>query len=81
MGISEFNEPAAGNIARLIKEKGFKQGYIAALAGYTPQEFSDMLNGRRLIKSCDIPKIAYALGVGTNEIYRLKEMRMTKYEN
>lgn len=35
MGISEFNEPAAGNIARLIKEKGFKQVYIAALAGYT----------------------------------------------
>lgn len=28
-----------------------------------------MLNRRRLIKACDIPKLAKALGVGIDEIY------------
>lgn len=69
MRIAEFNEPAAGNISRIIEEKGLKQVYIAEKAGYKPQELNDMLNGRRLIKSCDIPRLALALNVEINEIY------------
>ena len=69
MTITDANKPFADGIARLIDEKGLKQVYVADKAGYTPQELSDMLRGRRLIKASDIPKIAYALGVTSNEIY------------
>ena len=69
MRIADFNTPAAENISRLINENGLKQVYVAEKAGFTPQELSDMLNGRRLIKACDIPKLALALDVEINEIY------------
>ena len=69
MRIANFNSPAAENIAKIIKDKGLKQVYVAKEAGYTPQEFSDMLNGRKLIKVCDIPRIAKVLGVSSDDIY------------
>ena len=40
---------------------------------YTPQELSDMLNGRRLIKACDIPRIAKALGVEINYLFGIEK--------
>lgn len=67
--IAEFNTPAAENITRIIAEKGLKQVYVAEKAGYKAQEFNDMLNGRRLIKACDIPRIATVLGVKADDIY------------
>lgn len=69
MRIADFNAPAANNIAKLIEEKGLKQVYVAEKAGFTSQELCDMLNGRRLIKACDVPRLALALNVGINEIY------------
>lgn len=69
MRIADFNSPAADNISRLIEERGLKQVYIAEKAGYKAQELNDMLNGRRLIKACDIPRIALALDVEINDIY------------
>ena len=53
MRIAECNAPVAKNIAEVIENKGLKQIYIAKKAGYSPQEFNDMLNGRRLIKVND----------------------------
>lgn len=70
MQIAKYNAPAAENISRLIEEKGLKQVYVAEKAGYKAQELNDMLNGRRIIKVCDIPKIARALGVSENDIYK-----------
>lgn len=69
MRIKEFNAPVAENISRLIGFKGLKQIYVAEKAGYKAQELNDMLNGRRLIKVCDVPKIALALDVEIDEIY------------
>ena len=63
------NSPAAENVARIIKNKGLKQVYVAEKAGYAPQELNDMLNGRRLIKSCDILRLATTLEVTANDIY------------
>lgn len=71
MRIAEFNTPAAENITRIIAEKGLKQVYVAEKAGYKVQELNDMLNGRRLIKSCDIPRIAAVLGVNADDIYEV----------
>lgn len=69
MNIVDFNAPAARNISKIIKEKGLKQKYVAEQAGYSGQEFSDMLNGRKLIKVCEVPKIARVLGVTPDDIY------------
>lgn len=68
--ISQSNEPLAKEISNVIKEKGLKQAYVAKKAGYEAQELSDMLNGRRLIRACDIPRIAYGLGIGINELFK-----------
>lgn len=40
--IKEMNVPVAFGISKAIKEKGFKQTYVAESAGYTPQELSDI---------------------------------------
>ena len=68
-----MNVTVAFGISKAIKEKGFKQTYVAESAGYTPQELSDMLNGRRLIKACDIPRIAKALGVEINYLFGIEK--------
>lgn len=73
MRIADFNAPAADNISKLIEEKGLKQVYVAEKAGYKAQELNDMLNGRRLIKACDVPRLALALNVEINEIYEAGE--------
>lgn len=67
--IKEANFPFDVGIAKLIQKKGIKQVYIAEKAGYTAQELSDMLNGRKIIKMCDVPRLANALGVEIDAIY------------
>lgn len=69
MTIAEANNPLATGLKTMIAQRGLKSGYIAKKAGYTPQELSDMLNGRRLIKAFDIPNLANALGVTPDELY------------
>lgn len=69
MTIAEANEPLATGLKVIIAKKGLKNLYVAQNAGYTAQELSDMLNGRRLIKACDIPGLAKALNVKSDEIY------------
>ena len=69
MRIAKFNSPVAENISKIIQNRGIKQSYVAEKTGYTPQELSDMLNGRRLIKVCDIPRIAKILDVKVNDLY------------
>lgn len=69
MTIAESNKPFAEGLRKIIEQKGFKNLYVAQKAGFTSQELSDMLNGRRLIKACDVPKLADALGVEAGDIY------------
>lgn len=69
MSIKSNNQPVAENITKIISDAGLKQWVIAERAGFDAQTFSDMLNGRRLIKMCDVMKIANALGVTPNDLY------------
>lgn len=69
MTITEANEPVAKGLKVIITQKGLKNLHVAERAGFTPQELSDMFNGRRVIKACDIPKLAHVLGVKTDDIY------------
>lgn len=73
MTIAEANEPLSNELKQIIARKGLKNLYVAENAGYTAQKLSDMLNGRRLIKACDIPKIAKALGVEINYLFGIEK--------
>lgn len=58
------------NIKRIIAQKGMKQCAVAERAGFTPQEFSNILNDRRkLLRSEHIPAIADALRTDVSTLY------------
>lgn len=59
----------AVGIENIIKEKGFIQAAIAAKSGFSEQQFSDMLNGRKVIRADFMVPIAKAMGVSVQEIY------------
>ena len=69
MNIKKLNEPVAENVKRIIKGKGLKQCAIAQRLGCTPQDLTDMLGGRRIIKVKDVSKFAAALDVSIGELF------------
>lgn len=73
MTIAEYNSPLAENISEVIRTKGVRPGFIAEQSGLSNQEISDSLNGRRIIKACDVLRIAAALGVTPNDLYGISE--------
>lgn len=52
-----MNSIVAPNVKRIIKQNCLKQAAIAEKAGYTPNQFSAMISGRKVIKDIDILKI------------------------
>lgn len=71
--IEEMNAPATENIKRIIQEKGLKQIYVAKAAGFTAQEFYDVLANRRLLKVRDVVMLSKVLAVDPNELCKLPE--------
>lgn len=62
------------NIKRIIDEKGMKQGFVAEKAGFTKQEFSNILNERRkLLRVEHLWDIAMTLGVSVNDLYGVEK--------
>ncbi len=61
-------DPVAISIRKKIVERGLRQKIVASQAGFTEQQFSDMLNGRKIIKANDLFRIADALGVEAADI-------------
>lgn len=59
----------AKNTKDIINKCGYKQKAVAEKAGYTAQQFSGMLNGRKLITWKDVICISDALGVTPNDLY------------
>jgi len=57
------------NIKKLIEVKGLKQCAVANKAGFSEQEFSNMLNGRKIIKAEDVAVIAGALDATPNDLF------------
>lgn len=62
-------DPVAIGIKHLITERGLIQRAVAERAGYTEQQFSDMLNDRKTIKAVDIVPISKALGVTVQDVF------------
>lgn len=69
MNAERYNAVVPSNIAKLIGARGLKQGAVAERAGYSKQQFSDMLNGRKIIKPCDVLAIASALCVSVDDLF------------
>lgn len=67
--IMEWNVVIRENIRSIIEEKGFVQKAVANRAGFSPQSFNNMLTGRRYIRADEIPRIAYALGCDSKDLY------------
>lgn len=55
-------------IKSIMKQKGLIQKYVAERAGLSEQQFSDMLNGRKIIRVDHLPLIARALDVDVRDI-------------
>lgn len=70
MSIAFLNSPAAENIQAIITERGLKQVAVAQKAGLTEQAFSEMLNGKRIIKINNLAKLAFALNVEPNDLLK-----------
>lgn len=62
-------DPVASGIKNLIVEKGLIQKAVAHRAGFTQQQFSDMMNNRKVIRAVDLIPISKAIGVEVQEIY------------
>ena len=73
MTITEANEPLASRLKVIIAQEGLRQGSVATKAGFTPQQFSDMLNGRKIMKAVDIARIIDALGVTANDLFGMND--------
>ena len=67
-------EDIVSTIKRIIAEKGMKQGVVAERAGFTQQEFSNILNERRkLLRVEHLKPIADAMGVEVNDLYGIEK--------
>ena len=59
----------AGNVRRIIQERGMKNKAVAEKAGYSESQFSAILSNRRVIKAIDVAAISDALGVTPNDLF------------
>ena len=78
--IAEANQPFAESISEAIRSKGMKQISVAKQAGLTGQQFSDMLNGRKLIRICDAVKLCQVVEVSFDDMIRWKESEQNGQE-
>ena len=58
-------------VKAIIKEKGYKQYIVAKKAGFSPQDFSSILCGRKTFKADFVNPICSALGVTPNELFEI----------
>lgn len=55
-----------------IRESGLKQCSIASKTGFTENQFSQILNGKRSISADELEVICNAMGASPNDIYKQK---------
>lgn len=65
----------ATNIRCVLAEKGLIHRTVAERAELTPQQFCDILNGRKVIRVEHIAAITDALGVEVNDLFKTGKSR------
>lgn len=71
--ISKANYPFSNGLKKILLKKGIKNVFLAEKAGLSKQELSDILNGRRLVKACEIFVISKILGEKVDDIFKMGE--------
>lgn len=66
----EGNGPVSLNIVRIMEQNGQKQCAVAKRAGYSKQVFCNMVNDYRVMRPDDIIRVAKALGVAPEELFK-----------
>ena len=61
--------PVIRSIREIINQKGMKQCAVAKRAGFTPQEFSNILCEKKVFKTEYIMPICNALDVYPNDLF------------
>lgn len=56
-------------IKNIIRDKGLRKQFVAERAGFTGQQLSDMMYGRKLILAEYLPRLAQAMGVEVMDIF------------
>lgn len=64
-----MNKSIAQQIKEQIERHAVKQVVVAQRAGFSKQQFTDMLHGRKTIKAEYMPRIAKAIGVDVSELF------------
>ena len=64
-------------IYQIMKDGHMNQSAVARAAGFTPNLFNAMLNGRKIIRAEYIDSICRALNVSPNELYKRHENKHT----
>lgn len=64
-----MSDNIAANIREISKNKGIKLKKIAENVGVSEKSFSNMLNGRGVIKAQYIPAIASTLNVTADDLF------------
>ena len=59
------------NVRRIICERGLKQCAVANKAGYTYQQFNNLMNDRKVVTDEDVVRLTSALDVTPNELFGL----------
>ena len=72
-------EDIISNLKEIIKRKKLKKGAVAAKLGFSSQQFSDILHGRKLLRIEDVPLMAKALDVGIADIFLDKKVKGLDY--
>ena len=67
--MEERNLSVANNIRRVIAQKGLVQKVVAERSGFTEQQFTDMLNGRKIIRADYVPRIAESLNCTLDDLF------------
>lgn len=57
-------------VKEYVKKTGVKQSFIAQKLGYTPKRFSELLNGRALMRIEDLEKICNYFEVPATEFIK-----------
>lgn len=57
------------NTRRIINQRGYKDKAIAEKIGVSANQFSSMMNNRKIITAVDVMAIANALEVTPNELF------------
>lgn len=60
------------NVKNLIRAKGLKQKFVAEKMGLSPQEFSNILTGRKKFETEYVVPVCNALNITANELFGIK---------